>query len=142
MEKFKEINTYSSQHSELNAILKITNKTIFQRTCNKIFQSMFNHKMQNAYINKTQLFWIWNTFQSCKQAAVDNRSSQFILEMVCFLERKIEVVFLQKIFLQFIKHTLWSDWKKALCECYVTIWGHLSQNLDSLNINLYYQLKQ
>ena len=40
-----------------------------------------------------------NTFESHKQADVDNRSSQFILEMVCFLERKIEVFFfLQKYF--------------------------------------------
>ena len=39
-------------------------------------------------------------------AGVDNRSSQFILEMVCFLERKIEVVLLQKDFPRFNKHTL------------------------------------
>ena len=37
-------------------------------------------------------------FESCNQTGVDNRSSQFILEMVCFLERKIEVFFLQKYF--------------------------------------------
>ena len=30
-----------------------------------------------------------NTFESCKQASVNNRSSHFILEMVYFLERKI-----------------------------------------------------
>ena len=33
-----------------------------------------------------------------KQLGLDNRSSQFILEIVCFLERKIEVVFLKKYF--------------------------------------------
>ena len=42
----------------------------------------------------------------CKQAGVDNRSSQFILEMVCFLERKIEVFFFANIFPMFDKHTL------------------------------------
>ena len=79
MVNMKEINTYSSQSSTLSAIFEnceITNKTIFQRTHNETFQSVFNHKM-------------WNS-------GVDNRSSQFILEMVCLLERKIEVVFFVK----------------------------------------------
>ena len=34
-----------------------------------------------------------------------HKSIQFILEIVFFLERKIEVVVLQKIFLGFNKHT-------------------------------------
>ena len=39
-----------------------------------------------------------NTFESCKEPGIDNRSSQFILEMVSFLEIKIQVfLFLQKI---------------------------------------------
>ena len=46
-----------------------------------------------------------NTFERCKQAGVDNRSSQFIHEMVHFLERKIEFL-LAKIFLRFDKHRL------------------------------------
>ena len=38
-----------------------------------------------------------NTFEGCKQAGVDNRFSQFIFEMGCFLERKIEVFFCKNI---------------------------------------------
>ena len=36
-ENRKEINTSISPHSELATILKIVNKTIFQRMCNEIF---------------------------------------------------------------------------------------------------------
>ena len=72
----------------------------------KLFEVYSTTKSRMHKSIKLNYFEHSNTFESCKQAGVDNRSSQFILEMVCFLERIIEVVFLAKIFPRFDKYTL------------------------------------
>ena len=72
----------------------------------KLFEAHSTTKFRMHKSIKLNYFEHSNTFDSCKQADVDNRSSQFILEMVCFLERKIEVVFFAKIFPRFDKHAL------------------------------------
>ena len=63
----------------------------------KLFKAYSTTKCGMYKSIKLNYFEHSNTFESCKQAGVDNRSSQFILEMVCFLKRIIEVVFLQNI---------------------------------------------
>ena len=46
-----------------------------------------------------------NILESCKQPGIDNKSSNFIPEMVSCLEIKIQVFFAKK-YLRFDKHTL------------------------------------
>ena len=70
-----------------------------------------------------------NIFESCKQPGIDNKSSNFIPEMVSCVEIKIQGFFLQKNFWGL----MWSVKcpKKMLCEHYVTFWKHVAQKLGS-----------
>ena len=71
-----------------------------------------------------------NIFESCKQPGIDNKSSNFIPEMVSFIEIKIQVFFLQKNFRGSISiHCEASE--KNVIERYVTIWKHVAQKLGN-----------
>ena len=67
----KEINTYSSQHSVLSAMFENHEKT---KPSSKECIMKFSKVHSTA-----------KTFESCKQAGIDNRSSQIILEFGVFL---------------------------------------------------------
>ena len=62
----------------------------------KLFEVYSTTKSRMHKSIKLNYFEHSNIFEHCKQAGVDNRSSQFILEMVCFLERIIQSVFFFK----------------------------------------------
>ena len=77
-------------------------------------------QLQNAECMKSiklNYFEHINIFESCKQPGIDNKSSNFIPEMVSYLEIKIQGFYFCKNFTRFNKHTLWSIQKK----CYVSI---------------------
>ena len=77
---------------------------------------------------KLNYFEYINIFESCNQPGIDNKSSNFIPDMVSCLEIKIQGFLLQKNFQGSIS-IHWSVRKKTLCECYVTIWKHVVQKL-------------
>ena len=74
---------------------------------NKTFEAHSTAKFGMHKSIKLNYFEHSNTFESCKQPGIDNKSSHFIPEMVSFLEIKIQVVFFfGKKFSRFDKHTL------------------------------------
>ena len=74
------------------------NKTIFQRTCNEISESLSTAKCGMHKSIKLNYFEHINILESCYQPGIDNKSSNFIPEMVSCLEIKIQGVFFAKKF--------------------------------------------
>ena len=74
------------------------NKTIFQRTCNEISEALSTAKCGMHKSIKLNYFEHINILQSCYQPGIDNKSSNFIPEMVSCLEIKIQGVFFAKKF--------------------------------------------
>ena len=72
------------------------NKTIFQRMRNENFEALSTAKCAMHKSIKLNYFEHINILESCKQPGIDNKSSNFIPEMVSHLEMKIQGVFLQK----------------------------------------------
>ena len=72
------------------------NKTIFQRTRNEIFEALSTAKCGMHKSIKLNYFEHINILESCNQPDIDNKSNNFISEMVSCLEIKIQGVFLQK----------------------------------------------
>ena len=72
------------------------NKTIFQRTRNEISEALSTAKCRMYNSIKLNYFEHINILQSCYQPGIDNKSSNFIPEMVSCLQIKIQGVFLQK----------------------------------------------
>ena len=72
------------------------NKTIFQRTRNEISEALSTAKCRMHKSIKLNYFEHINILQSCYQPGSENKSSNFIPEMVSCLEIKIQGVFLQK----------------------------------------------
>ena len=74
------------------------NKTILQRTRNQISEALSTTKCGMHKSIKLNYFEHINILESCNQPAIDNKSSNFIPEMVCCLEIKIQGVFFAKKF--------------------------------------------
>ena len=74
------------------------NKTIFQRMCNEIFEALSTAKCGMHKSIKLNYFEHINILESCNQPDIDNKSNNFISEMVSGLEIKIQGFFLQKNF--------------------------------------------
>ena len=74
------------------------NKTIFQRTCNEIFEALSTAKCGMHKSIKLNYFEHINILESCNQPDINNKSNNFISEMVSCLEIKIQGFFLQKNF--------------------------------------------
>ena len=72
------------------------NKTIFQRMCNENFEVLSTAKCGMHKSIKLNYFEHINIHESCNQPGIDNKSSNFIPEMVSCLEIKTQGVFLQK----------------------------------------------
>ena len=72
------------------------NKTIFQRTRNENFEALSTAKCGMHKSIKLNYFEHINILESCNQPGIDNKSGNFIPEMVFCLEIKIQGVFLQK----------------------------------------------
>ena len=72
------------------------NKTIFQRTRNQISEALSTAKYGMHKSIKLNYFEHINILESCNQPGIDNKSSNFIPEMVSCLEIKIQGFFLQK----------------------------------------------
>ena len=66
------------------------NKTIFQRTRNQIFEVLSTAKCGMHKSIKLNYFEHINILQSCNQPGIDNKSSNFIPEIVSCLEIKIQ----------------------------------------------------
>ena len=81
------------------------NKTIFQRTHNLISEALSTAKCGMHKSIKLNYFEHINILESCNQSGIDNKSSNFIPEMVSCLEIKIQGFFCKKIS-RFDKHTL------------------------------------
>ena len=66
--------------------------------CNEIFEALStaNCEMHNSI--KLNYFEHINILESCNQPGIDNKSNNFISEMVSWLEIKIQGFFLQKNF--------------------------------------------
>ena len=82
------------------------NKTIFQRMCNEIFEALSTAKCGMHKSIKLNYFEHINILESGNQPGIDNKSNNFISEMVSCLEIKIQGVFFCKKILRFDKHTL------------------------------------
>ena len=74
------------------------NKTIFQRMRNEIFEALSTAKCGMHSSIKLNYFEHINILESCNQPGFDNKSNNFISEMVSCLEIKIQGFFLQKNF--------------------------------------------
>ena len=74
------------------------NKTIFQRMLNEIFKVLSTAKCGMHNSIKLNYFEHINILESCHQPGIDNKSNNFISEMVSCLEIKIQGFFLQKNF--------------------------------------------
>ena len=72
------------------------NKTIFQRMRNEISEALSTAKC--GMHNSIKLNYFINILESCNQPGIDNKSNNFISEMVSCLEIKIQGFFLQKNF--------------------------------------------
>ena len=81
------------------------NKTIFQRMRNEIFEVLSTAKCGMHNSIKLNYFEHINILESCNQPGIDNKSNNFISEMVSCLEIKIQGFFCKKIS-RFDKHTL------------------------------------
>ena len=73
--------------------------------CNENFEVLSTAKCGMHKLIKLNYFEQIIIFESCKQPGIDNKSSNFIPEMVSCLEIKIQVFF-AKTFPRFNKHTL------------------------------------
>ena len=73
---------------------------------NEIFEVLSTAKCRMHQSIKLNCFEHINILESCNQPGIDNKSSNFIPEMVSCLEIKIQGVFFAKKFLRFDKHTL------------------------------------
>ena len=74
------------------------NKTIFQRTRNEIFEALSTAKCRMHNSIKLKYFEHINILESCNQPGIDNKSNNFISEMVSCLEIKIQGFFFAKKF--------------------------------------------
>ena len=74
------------------------NKTIFQRMHNEIFEVLSTAKCEMHNSKKLNYFEHINILESCNQPGIDNKSNNFISEMVSCLEIKIQGISLQKNF--------------------------------------------
>ena len=74
------------------------NKTIFQRTRNQISEALSTTKSGMHKSIKLNYFEHINILESCNQSGIDNKSSNFIPEMVSCLEIKIQGFFFAKKF--------------------------------------------
>ena len=74
------------------------NKTIFQRMHNEIFEALSTAKCGTHKSIKLNYFEHINILESCNQPDIDNKSNNFISEMVSCLEIIIQGFFLQKNF--------------------------------------------
>ena len=72
------------------------NKTIFQRTRNQISEALSTAKCRMHKSIKLNYFEHINILESCNQPGIDNKSSNFIPEMVSCLEIKIQGFFCKK----------------------------------------------
>ena len=66
------------------------NKTIFQRMRNEIFKALSTTKCGMHKSIKLNYFEHINILESCNQPGIDNKSNNFISEMVSCLEIKIQ----------------------------------------------------
>ena len=82
------------------------NKTIFQRTRNEISEGLSTAKCEMHKSIKLNYFEHINILQSCYQPGIENKSHNFIPEMVSCLEIKIQGVFFCKQILRLEKLTL------------------------------------
>ena len=73
------------------------NKTIFQRMCNENFEALSTAKCGMHKSIKLNYYEHINILQSCIQPGIDNKSSNFIPEMVSCLEIKFKGFFCKKI---------------------------------------------
>ena len=88
--------------------------------CNENFKALSTAKCGMHKSIKLNYLEHINIFESCKQPSTDNKSSNFIPEMVSDLEIKIQVFLLAKNFQGSISiHCEVSE--KMSCERYVTI---------------------
>ena len=71
---------------------------MFQRMRNKIFEALSTAKCGMHKSIKLNYFEHINILESCNQSDIDNKSNNFISEMVSCLEIKIQGFFLQKNF--------------------------------------------
>ena len=74
-----------------------SNKTIFQRMHNENFGVLSTAKCGMHKSIKLNYFKHINILESCKQPGIDNKSSNFIPEMVSCVEMKIQGFFCKKI---------------------------------------------
>ena len=74
------------------------NKTVFQRTCNEMFEVLLTAKCGMHNSIKLNYFEHINILESCNQPGIDNKSNNFISEMVSCLEKKIQGFFFAKKF--------------------------------------------
>ena len=81
------------------------NKTIFQRMHNENFKALSTAKCGMHKLIKLNYFEHINILESCNQPGIDNKSSNFIPEMVSCLEIKFQGLFAKK-YQRFDKHTL------------------------------------
>ena len=80
-------------------------KTIFQTMHNENFEALSNAKCRIHKSIKLNYFEHINILESCNQPGIDDKSSNFIPEMVSCIEIKFKVFFFQKN-PRFDKHTL------------------------------------
>ena len=81
------------------------NKTIFQRMRNQISEALSTAECGMHKSIKLNYFEHINILESCNQPGIDNKSSNFISEMISCLKIKIQCFFCKK-FPRFEKHTL------------------------------------
>ena len=65
------------------------NKTIFQRTCNETFEALSTAKCGMHKSIKLNYFEHINILESCNHPDIDNKSNNFVSEMVSCPEIKI-----------------------------------------------------
>ena len=73
---------------------------------NEIFETLLTTKCRMHKSIKLNYFEHINILESCNQPGIDNKSSNFIPEMVSCVEMKIQGYFCKKKNLRFDKHTL------------------------------------
>ena len=93
------------------------NKTIFQRMRNQIYEALSTAKCGMHKSIKLNYFEHINILESCNQPGIDNKSSNFITEMVSCLEIKIQGFFLQKKF----RDSISIHFEVSENKCYVSI---------------------
>ena len=85
--------------------------------CNENFEALSTAKCRMHKSIKLNYFEHINILESCKQSGVDNKSSNFIPEMVSCLEIKIQRFFLQKN----IQGSISIHFEVSKNKCYVSV---------------------